>query len=135
VKLQFVIFFIMHGQSTCEDSFHGDSERADTEGAFSRRDSGWRWSLSRARQSAEGEGAIQRRDSERIAIEYSHGDTASVQRMAREPFHVETAPFDAFRKKISFKLDNYSLGIFCIRSNTISMVEGLAARLSSVNLI
>jgi hypothetical protein len=40
---------------------------------------------------AEGDGAIPRRDSERIAMEYSHGDTASVQRMAREPSNGETA--------------------------------------------
>jgi len=30
-------------------------------------------------------------DSERIAMEYSHCDTASVQRIAREPCHGETA--------------------------------------------
>ena len=67
MEIQFVIFFLMYGQSTRWDSSHGDSEPAETEGVFSRR------------------------DSERIMMEYSHGDTASVQRMAREPCHVETA--------------------------------------------
>lgn len=39
-----------------------------------------------------------------------------------------TAPFDALRKKISLYVDNYSFGIFCIRSNPISVLDGLAAR-------
>jgi hypothetical protein len=47
-------------------------------------DSRWRWSLSTARQCEDGEGAIPWRDSKWISMEYSHGNTASIQRMARE---------------------------------------------------
>jgi hypothetical protein len=43
-----------------------------------------------------------------------------------------TAPFNAFRKKISLYVDNYSFGIFCVRSNPISTEQRLAARLSSI---
>jgi len=43
-----------------------------------------------------------------------------------------TALFNAFRKKISLYVDNYSLGIFCVRSNPISTEQRLAARLSSI---
>ena len=41
-------------------------------------------------ETAEGNGVFPHRESEQIVMEYSHGDTASVQRMAREPCHGET---------------------------------------------
>jgi len=48
------------------------------------------------------------------------------------PTYLPTIPFDTFRKKISLYVENYSLGIFCIRSNPISLDVGLAARPSSI---
>ena len=47
---------------------------------------GWRVSHPMARQREDGEGAIPRRDSERMAREPSHGE-----QMAREPSHGEGA--------------------------------------------
>jgi hypothetical protein len=79
--------------SPCEDRAivqRYGSRQADGEGAVSQCDSGWRWSLSTARQWADGEEATPQQDS-RWRWSHSHGDTAGVQRMAREPCHGKTA--------------------------------------------
>ena len=54
-----------HGPSTRRDLSHDDSEREQCEGVFSRRDSGWRWILSTARQRADSDGIFSRRYSQR----------------------------------------------------------------------
>ena len=75
------------------ESFHGETV------------SGWRGSYPTAREREDGEGAISRRDSERIIRESSHRDGASEraadgdgffprrdsEQMAREPSHGKTA--------------------------------------------
>ena len=60
------------------ESFHGETV------------SGWGGSYPTARQREDGEGAISRRDSERIIRESSHRDGASERQMAMDSFHGET---------------------------------------------
>jgi hypothetical protein len=65
-------------QRMAMSSFHGETV------------SEWRGSHPTTRQRADGEGAIPRRDSERMTREPYHDETVSGQRTVREPSHGDT---------------------------------------------